>query len=227
MADVGTHLADLALWLIAPDAVVDYRTDLQLIDAERWPLVLSEEQFRFATMLPGYPDELESRVVNGQLYYAGNNAATFALRGVHVKLTTVWEYEAPVGGGDTHTAIAHGMKGSIAIRQPPGTRPELFVLAATPMDHAPLIGQLRAKCQDLRHRFPDLVVEDLGKEARLIIPDDLRTSHESHFAAVMDEYVRYFHTPRAVPHWERPNLLAKYYITTKAVELARQKRPGV
>ena len=43
----------------------------------------------------------------------------------------------------------------------------------------------------------------------------------------MDEYCPYFQTPRAVPNWERPNLLAKYFITTKAVELARQKRPGM
>ena len=58
------------------------------------------------------------------------------------------------------------------------------------------------------------------------IPDDLRTTHESHFAAVLEEYVRYFNTPRAAPPWERPNALAKYYITTKSVEMARQKRPS-
>ena len=123
--------------------------------------------------------------------------------------------------------IAHGMNGSVAVRQLPGKHPHVFVTAATPAAHGEMVGHLRAKCVALRPRFPGLVVEDLGAEARLLIPDDLRTSHESHFAAVMDEYVRYFHTPRAVPTWERPNLLARYFITTKAVELARQKQPGV
>src|SRR5262249_46372367 len=89
-ADVGTHLADLALWFICPDQAADYRTDIQFLDADRWPLVLSEEQFRELTGLESYPPELALRVVNGQLYYAGNNTATFALRGVNVKLSTVW-----------------------------------------------------------------------------------------------------------------------------------------
>jgi hypothetical protein len=56
---------------------------------------------------------------------------------------------------------------------------------------------------------------------QVLIPESWRTGHEEHFAAVMDEFVRYFHTPRAVPAWERPNALARYYITTKAVEMAR------
>ena len=227
MADVGTHLADLALWLIAPDYPVDYKTDIALLDGDRWPLLLSEEQFRFVTLLAGYPDELASRVVEGQLYYAGNNSATFALRSIHVKLAATWEYEAPAGGSDTHNSIAHGTKSSVAIRQSQGKRPELFVAAVEPAEHAEIVRVLRVKCEELASRFPNLAVDDRGVEARLVIPDDLRTGHESHFASVMDEYVRYFNTPRAVPSWERPNALAKYFITTKAVELARQKRPGL
>jgi predicted dehydrogenase len=227
MADVGTHLADLALWFIAPDYPVDYMTDIALLDADRWPLVLSEEQFRFITMLAGFPEELASRVVEGQLYYAGNNSATFALRGVHVKLTATWEYEAPAGGGDTHNAIARGTTATVTIRQPHAQRSELFVAATDPIDHAEIVRIVQLKCEELASRFPNLSVEDRGNEARLIIPDELRTGHESHFASVMDDYVRFFNTPRAVPSWERANALAKYFITTKAVDLARLKRPGL
>jgi hypothetical protein len=227
MADVGTHLADLALWFVAPDQPVDHRADVRVLDADRWPLVLAEDEFRFVTLLPGYPEDLAHRIVEGQLYYAGNNSTVVALRGVHVKLTTRWEFESAPGGGDTHNAIAHGMRSSVAIRQHPAHRPELFVTAADPADHADLAGALTAKCADLAARFPGVGFEDRDTELRLLIPDDLRAGHESHFAAVMDEYCRYFHAPRAVPSWERPALLAKYFMTTKAVELARQKRPGV
>lgn len=227
IADVGTHLADLAIWLIAPDSPVDYPTEITLLDADRWPLLLSEEQFRFVTLLANYPAELAARVIEGQLYYAGNNSVSLALRGVHAKLSTVWDFEAPPGGGDTHNAIAHGTKATVAIRQPQGQRPEVFVAAADPAGHAETLNILRIKCDELQSRVPGLAVDDLASEARIVIPDDLRTGHESHFAAVMDEYVRYFNTPRAVPPWERPNALAKYFITTKAVEMAREKRPGV
>jgi predicted dehydrogenase len=227
MADVGTHLADLALWFVAPDQPVNHHADIQLLDADRWPLVLAEDEFRFVTLLSGYPSGLAHRVVEGQLYYAANNSVTLALRGIHVKLTTTWEFEAAPGGGDTHNALAHGMRSTIAVRQQPGHRPELFVTPADSADHAALAEALAAKCSDLAPRYPGLALDDRGTELRIAIPDDLYTSHESHFAAVMDEYARYYQTPRAVPPWERPNLLAKYYITTKAVELARQKRPGV
>jgi hypothetical protein len=227
IADVGTHLADLALWMVSPDQSVDYRTEVRLLDADRWPLVLSENEFRIVTLLGGYPKELSHRIVEDQLYYAGNNTAALSIRGVHIGLTARWEFEASPGGGDTHSALARGRRSSVAIRQAPGERPEIFVTAVDPADHSRLERALNAKCGDLEAGFPGLGIEDRGNELRLIIPETLRTDHESHFAAVMDEYCRYFHTPRAVPAWERPNLLAKYFITTKAVELGRQKRTGM
>jgi predicted dehydrogenase len=225
MADVGTHLADLALWFVAGDQPVDYRTDVTHLEAEGWPLLLSEEQFRAVTGLRVYPPELMGQVVAGQLYYAGNNTVAFRLGNVHVRLGTFWEYEAPPGGGDTHSAVALGTKARVEIRQKPGCRPELFASAIDPADHAYLVARLQAKCDALRFPFPGLDVADLGSEAQVAIPDDLRTTHEEHFTAVMEEFVRYFQNPRAVLPGDRPNTLAKYFITTKAVEMARAKRP--
>lgn len=225
MADVGTHLADLALWIVAPDLPVEHTRDVTVMDADRWPLVLCEEQFRELTGLPDYPPELAPRVVGGHLYYAGNNSATLTVRGVYVRLTTTWEYESP--GGDTHAATARGTRATVSIRQAPGGPSEVFVSAASAADHAALVDDLREKCEAWPHRFAGVEVEDRGAEARVVIPAELRTTHEDHFAAVTAEFVRYFHTPRAVPDWERVNLLTRYYITTRAVELAREKRPTV
>ena len=68
---------------------------------------------------------------------------------------------------------------------------------------------------------------DLGDRVRVEVPDHLRVGHEAHFASVVREFVRHFHTPRQVPAWEGTNLLTKYYLTTRATELAgaRQGRP--
>jgi predicted dehydrogenase len=225
MADVGTHLADLALWFVAPDLPVDHHRDVAVTDADRWPLVLCEEQFRELTGLPGYPPELAPRVVEGQLYYAGNNSVTLAVRGVNVRLTALWEYES--AGGDTHAATARGTRTTVTVRQTPGTPPEVFVSAANAADHAAMVEALRDKCEVWPHRFAGVEVEDRLTEARVVIPDDLRTGHEDHFAEVLGEFVRYFNTPRAVPDWERVNVLTRYFITTRAVELARQKRQSV
>lgn len=220
MADVGTHLADLAIWLIAPEQAVDYATQIQMLAADSTPVLLSEDEFREVTRLPGYPAELRSRVVNGQLYYTGNNSTSFILRGIHVRLNTAWEYTS--AGGDTHQSCAHGTRATISIRQQPSGRAELYVAAANPADHADIMKRLREKCNVLQREFVGLSVADLGAEAQVVIPEDWRAGHEDHFGAVMDEFVRYFHTPRAIPSWEKPNSLARYYITTNAVEMARK-----
>ena len=226
MADVGTHLADLAVWFLAHDRAVDYRRDVAVLDADRWPCVLSPDQFRDLTGLPAYPPELAPRVVEGQLYFAGNNTVTFALGGVHVKLTTRWECE-PGGGEDLHEAVARGRNATVAVQQQPGHPPTLTATATDPRNHAQLVKAIQMKYRDLAGDYPGVIIVDRQKDVRVDIPEELRTGHESHFAEVLDEFARYFRSPRAVPPWERPNALAKYYITTKAVEVARQKRPTV
>lgn len=222
VADVGTHLADLSLWLVAPDQAVDYATQIQMLSADRALLLLTQEQFGALTGLPTFPPELRPYSAEGNLYYAGHNSATYALRGVHVKLETAWEYEAPAGG-DTHHCVARGTRAVASIRQPAGGLPELFVSATDPGQHAALVEQVRSRCDSFQRDFAGLSVADDGHEVRVLIPESWRTTHEDHFAAVMEEFVRYFHTPRAVPPWERPNALARYYITTKAAEMARAK----
>ena len=219
MADVGTHLADLAIWFAAPDLAVDYTTQVRMIAADRTPLLLSEDEYRQVTRQGGYPPELRSRVVNGQLYYAGNNTATFTLRGVHVRLSTAWEYESP--GGDMHQSYARGTRAVVSVRQQPSGRAELYVGAVDSADYPNVLKKLRDKCEGWQREFVGLSIADLGAEAQVLIPDAWRAGHEDHFGAVMEEFVRYFHAPRAVPPWERPNALARYYITTKAAEMAR------
>ncbi|MBA4186651.1 MAG: hypothetical protein C0467_01395 [Planctomycetaceae bacterium] len=225
LADVGTHLADLALWFVSPDRMINYRSDIHHLAAESWPLLLSENEFCAVTGLAGYPPQLTSRAVNEQLYYAGNNTTTFTLSGVHVKIATHWEFEAPTGGSDTHTMIAQGTQSRVEVRQQPGNQPEVFITSLNPADHQELLRRLSNKCELMRGRLPGLAVVEVNSDIHLQIPDKLRTGHEEHFAMVMDEFVRYFHNPRAVPAWERANTLGKYYITTKAVEMARDKPP--
>lgn len=225
LADVGVHLVDLALRMLAPDRALDYATDVQVLSGTREPLLVTEDQFRQVTRLPAFPPELAERVVNGQLYYAGNGTATFAVRGVHVRVGTAWEFEAPGGGGDTHQSVARGARALVAVRQEPNGWPEVYVTATNPAERGAVLKRLTEKCALLARDFEGLAVVDLGDAALVRVPEAWRATHEDHFGAVMDEYMRCFHAPRAVPHWERPNALARYYITTKAVELARRDSP--
>src|SRR5262249_21143022 len=53
MADVGTHVVDLVQWTAFPARQLDYRKDVEILEARRWPTVLSKAQFVRVT---GEPD---------------------------------------------------------------------------------------------------------------------------------------------------------------------------
>ena len=93
-----------------------------------------------------------------------------------------------------------------------------------PSDHKTILAKVTHRCQSWQHRWQGVQVRDLGDQIQIEIPATLRVGHEQHFAEVLNEFITYFHTPRQIPIWERPNLLAKYYLTTKAVQMAKQKR---
>jgi len=72
----------------------------------------------------------------------------------------------------------------------------------------------------LQERYPGIGIEDLRAELRVTIPDKFRVGHEAHFGAVTRQFLRYLREPGSLPAWETPNMLAKYFVTTKGVQLA-------
>jgi hypothetical protein len=74
----------------------------------------------------------------------------------------------------------------------------------------------------LQASWPGLEVKDLGSELKLQVPEQYRIGHEAHFALLVDAFLKYVKSPASLPAWEKPNMLAKYFVTTKGVELARQ-----
>jgi len=57
---------------------------------------------------------------------------------------------------------------------------------------------------------------------QILVPDEHRIGHEAHFRIVTEKYLQYLEQGK-MPDWEVSNMIAKYYITTKALEMARQK----
>lgn len=222
-ADVGTHLVDLALGMLAPEQPLDHQRDVEVLSATGWPLMIPEDQFAEVTGLPGFPPPLKAQARQGQLAYAANNCVCLRLRGVHARLTTRWEYQSAQGGGDLHHAIAHGTRATVIIHQDlaPNARPEISVTPQPPQTLPELLARLRDRCQRWQNRYPGLGVERQGDAARFLIPPHLHTGHEAHFAEVLSEFIRYFQDRSAVPAWERSHLLAKYTLTTKAVAMAQ------
>jgi predicted dehydrogenase len=216
LADVGTHVVDLIQWTAFPDQSLDYRTDVQILGGRRWPTVISQPDFQRVTGEPDVPPYLGAAVKNGKLDYYCNNSVHYTLRGVHVKLDILWNWEAPEGTGDAYEAAFRGTKSRVEIRQGKAERytPELYVVP----ESGDVLRALSAKVDALQSKFPGLTIHQNGSEARLVIPDRFRVGHEAHFAQVTNKFSEYFQSPQAMPAWEKASMLVKYFITTKGVE---------
>src|SRR5262249_16303834 len=48
-ADVGTHLVDLVQWTLFPEQSIDYRKDISVLVAKRWPTTITRAEFKSVT----------------------------------------------------------------------------------------------------------------------------------------------------------------------------------
>jgi hypothetical protein len=146
------------------------------------------------------------------------------LRGIHTKLNVIWDWEAPAGSGDTHFAFYKGTGARVEIRQTQADRylPELYVVPASAARKPQVLAGVQATIAKLQSIYPGIAVEDRGAEIHVTIPEKLRNGHEAHFAQVTASFLQYLRQRRTLPAWERPNMTAKYYVTTTGTELSRK-----
>jgi predicted dehydrogenase len=204
LADVGTHLVDLAQWTLFPNRPIDYRSDIAMLSAKRWPTPMTAAQFQQVTGQAGGPMD----------YYC-NTQVSYTLRGVPVKLDVLWNWEAPAGTGDTHLAIYRGTKSSVEVRQgaEENYQPELYVAPGGPA--------VRARVAALAKQYPGIGVEEQDSRMRIVIPAGYRVGHEAHFAQVTRQFFEYLEHPGTFPAWENPNMLAKYFVSTTGVAMSQ------
>ncbi|HKX33383.1 MAG TPA: putative oxidoreductase C-terminal domain-containing protein [Blastocatellia bacterium] len=223
VADVGTHLVDLTQWMLFPEQSIDYHREIQVSAARRWPTEMTPAEFRRVTNIAKFPDFLSSNVnAKGNLDYYCNGSMTYALRGVNTKIDVIWNYEAPAGGGDTHLAVFKGTKSKLEVRQgkEENWKAELYVIPNGSTDRDRLLSALKKRIESLQGRYPGVSVEASGEKIKVVIPDKYRDGHESHFAQVTRRFLEYLRDPKTMPKWEQANMLAKYYTTTKGLELS-------
>lgn len=153
-----------------------------------------------------------------------NGEINFKIRNVHARVSVSWQYQAPDGAGDSHYSIMRGSKATLIIRQggEQHYRPELYVEATDAFEAASYENRLINAVQTLERKYPGLELaksKTAKNQWQILIPDALRTSHEAHFAEVSQKFLGYLQEGK-LPDWEVPNMLNKYYITTKALEMA-------
>ncbi len=224
IVDVTTHLVDLVQWESFPEEIIDYQEDIDIINARQWTTELTSDQFKRSTGLDSYPDYLAPFVQDGILEINSNGEINYKIKDVHAKVSVIWNYEAPEGAADTHYSIMKGTTANLVIRQDKKENyvPELYVEPVGENDPVVFEQGLKESIAELQKSYPGIGIERDGDAGwKVVIPQEYRTGHEAHFREVTEKYLQYL-VEGKLPDWEVPNMITKYYITTKALEMAKE-----
>ncbi|CAM4374238.1 putative oxidoreductase C-terminal domain-containing protein [Zobellia roscoffensis] len=221
IVDVTTHLVDLVQWEAFPNQIID-TTSINMVKAKRWPTVLTKEEFQKVTSLDSYPEYLEKDIENDKLNVFCNGEMIYNINGKYAKVSVIWNYQAPEGTGDTHYSIMRGTKSDLIIKQgeKEGYKPTLYI---APKEQDGFDGLLKTAIDDkITAQFAGTTMEKMDNGTyRINIPDEFKIGHEAHFGQVTENYLKYLEAGE-LPEWEVPNMISKYYTTTKAYELAKK-----
>ncbi|MCX7827358.1 MAG: oxidoreductase, partial [Verrucomicrobiae bacterium] len=127
------------------------------------------------------------------------------------------------GGKDTELSVFRGTRSRVEVRQGKEENyvPEVYVVPNREEDRPAIEAALRRRIERWGGAWPGLSFKAEGARFRVIIPDVHRVGHEAHFALLVREFLGYLRQPKTLPAWETPYMLAKYYVTTEGVKLAR------
>lgn len=222
IVDVSTHLVDLIMWECFPGQGID-TTEVEVLSARHWPTALTPTQFKKVTAGQTYPDYLKSNVVKDSLLNVYSNGDfIFTTRGVHGKVSVIWNFEAPEGAADTHYSIMRGDKANLVIRQDEeqGYKPTLYVEPLASTDKQAMEKALQQAIEKIGEKYSGIKTKPYSGGWEIVIPEEYKNGHEAHFAQVTENYLKYL-TQGKIPAWEKQNMLTKYYITTNAYKMSQ------
>lgn len=221
IVDVTTHLVDLIQWECFPDTVLDYERDIRMLSARHWPTRLSPTQFKEVTGEEGFPEFLAKDVKGGILSVYANGVMNYTIKGIHARVSVAWNFEAPKGSGDTYYSVLRGSKATLTIRQgaEQGFKPVLYINPSKGVAEKSWRSGLDKEIEYLHETYPGISLKETSLGLALQIPDKYDLGHEHHFSLVVNQYLRYLRAG-GMPQWEISGMLAKYYTTTEALEMA-------
>jgi predicted dehydrogenase len=221
IVDVMTHLVDLVQWECFPDQALDYKKDIQVDAARHWPTDLSLRQFREITRIDNFPAYLAKNIRRDTvLRVYCNGEINYRLRGIQVRTTATWMYKDPATADDTYYSMMRGTRANLVIMQGAreGYKPTLYIKPLH--EDKSYMKMLIEQTRNIQTKYPGVEITR-GKAGWMVfIPEHYKEGHEAHFARVTQNFLQYLENNN-MPAWEVPNMIAKYYTTTKALQLAR------
>ena len=227
IVDVTTHLTDLVQWELFPGQTLR-RADVKMLSARTWNTPITAADYEKSTGLKEWPEFLKASVdTNNVLQCNANGEFTYALKGVHAKVSVEWHFMPPEGGGDTHYSLMRGSNAELIIKQgaEQGYRPVLYVKLREGADEAKTGKALDAALADIGMKYPGIkAVPAEGVEGatwKIDVPKEFDIGHEAHFSQVMRQFLEWMKSGQ-MPEQERRNLLVKYHTLALAWRMSRK-----
>ncbi len=222
IVDVTTHLIDLIQWKAFPETILS-KQDVEIVSACRWTTDLTPEMFERVTGISSFTEYLQKDVVDGALRVYSNGEINYKLKGIHARVSVIWDYEAPEGAGDTHYSIMRGTHCNLVIKQgaEQGYTSTLYIEA---LDNTDLddfkVNLQKAVNVDLQENFPGISLVKVNDKLWYIeVPNHFRIGHEAHFGKVAEKYLQFLIDGK-MPDWEVPNMIVKYYTIMEGFKAA-------
>ena len=152
-----------------------------------------------------------------------NGTVHFDVKNRNVGLKVIWNYQAPEGSGDTFISVVKGTKAILKTIQnkEQNFAKQLYAQKSEGLDENEFSDNLQKAIEKIQTTYPFMSASPTSTKGEYLIniPVENREGHESHFKYVAESFFNFL-VSRDMPAWEKTNTLAKYYITTKAVEVA-------
>ena len=221
IVDVTTHLVDLVQWEAFPGVVLS-KEDIAITSSKRWTTALTTDMFKKVTGLDAYPPYLEKDVDGSILRVYSNGEINYTIKGVHARVSVIWNFVAPEGAGDTHYSTMRGSRCELTIRQgePEGYKPTLYIMPTFIDSPDQFRTDLEAGAKKVAEKYPGISISEVDELTWVVdIPDSYKVGHEAHFGQVTEQFLGYLQKGE-LPQWEIPNMIVKYYTTTEGMKQA-------
>jgi len=223
IVDVTTHLVDIIQWACFPGEIIDYNTDISMISAKRWPTLINKSLFLDVTRESDIPEYLlKDLKEDSVLHVYANGEINYSIKGVHSKIIVKWNFRAPEGTGDTHYSVMRGSKSNLVVRQgrEQNFKTMLYIEPVEGTDLESFEKTLKEELPTIQKKYPGVELRKMENKWVVVVPKVYDVGHEAHFAQVTERYLQYL-VDGKLPDWEVPNMITKYYITTKGLEMAK------
>jgi hypothetical protein len=148
-----------------------------------------------------------------------NGTIRYQIKGINASVKVEWRAATPKDGNDLRSAYAEGTKATLTISQEYGQkRPRFYAQKGEKVSEEEFQSNLKKAIASLSNAYPGITLAEGSGKTEIILPAELESKYDPTFKVFLDYLVK-----RDMPAWEVPNTLAKYYITTTALEMAQNK----